>query len=407
VNVLKLMELQRHLMLMYTSCGWFFDELSGIETVQVIQYACRAVQLSQEMLGDNVEEGFLQRLEAAKSNIPEHRDAKNIYNKFARPAAVDLAKLAAHYAISSLFKPYDENAKIYCFSVDEADRQSLEAGRMKLAIGRARFTSEITHESGKFVFAALHFGDHNLHCGTQAFRDDESYQKLIEEVTVAFTKADVPATLRVIDKALGSTYSLKSMFRDDQRAILQQILNTSIDEAETAYRQIYEHHFPLAHFLRDLGVPLPKAIRTAAEFATNSNLRRAFANEEMDLEQVRKLLEEAKSTGINLDGTMLEYTLRLTIEHMFGKFGADPKGPALVERLEAVVDLARSLPFEVVLWAPQNVWSEVRRSAFEERNKRAQQGDKDSRSWVQHFMSLGEKLQVRVDEGANVVAQTG
>jgi alpha-amylase/alpha-mannosidase (GH57 family) len=402
VTVLKLMELQRHLMLMYTSCGWFFDELSGIETVQVIQYACRAVQLSQEVLGNHVEEGFLQALEQAKSNIPEHKDGACIYRKFASPAAVDLGKLAAHYAITSLFKPYAEHARIYCYSVDQIDRQSLEAGRMKLGIGRARFTSEITQESEQFVFAALHFGDHNLHCGTQVFGGDERYQKLVEDVTAAFSKADVPEALRVMDKELGSTYSLKSMFRDDRRTIIQQILNTSLEEAETAYRQIYEHHVPLAHFLRDVGVPLPKAIRTAAEFALNSNLRRTFALEEMDLDQVRKLLEEARAGGISLDGTTLEYKLRLTIERLFEKFAAAPNDSALVERLEAMVEMARSLPFEVLLWTPQNVWLEVRRGAFEERNRRAREGDEESRNWVQHFTSLGEKLTVRATGGATL-----
>jgi len=407
VTALKLMELQRHLMLMYTSCGWFFDDISGLETVQVIQYACRAVQLSQEVLGDHIEDGFVQKLRKAKSNIPEHQDGACIYQKFARPAAVDLGKLAAHYAISSLFKPYDDQARIYCYSVHKFDHQSMEAGRMKLAIGRACFTSEITQESEQLVYAALHFGDHNLHCGTQAFRDEESYQRLVLDVTAAFSKADVPETLRVIDTELGSTYSLKSMFRDDRRAILRQILNVSLDEAEAAYRRIYEHHVPLAHFLRDLGVPLPKAIRTAAEFAVNSNLRRAFADVDMDVEQVRKLLDEARSSGINLDGTTLEYAIRLTIDLLFEKFAGAANDCALVERLEAIVDMARSLPFEVLLWTPQNVWWEVRRSTIEECRKRAAEGDPGARAWVEHFLALGEKLQMRVASTAAAAEQPG
>ncbi len=139
----------------------------------------------------------------------------------------------------------------------------------------------------------------------------------------------------------------------------------------------------------------------------NINLRRKFADEEMDIEQVRKLLDEARSGGINLDATALEYTLRLTIERLFQKFAAASNDSALVQRLEAVVDMARSLPFEVVLWTPQNVWWDVRRNFFEERNQRAQQGDERCRAWVQHFTSLGEKLQVRATEGSVVLAQTG
>src|SRR5206468_4924803 len=104
VTALKLLELQRNCLLMYTSCGWFFDELSGIETVQVIQYAGRALQLAQQVFGDSMESRFLELLERAKSNIPAHQDGRVIYEKFVEPAKVDLTKVAAHYAVSSLFE---------------------------------------------------------------------------------------------------------------------------------------------------------------------------------------------------------------------------------------------------------------------------------------------------------------
>src|SRR5580700_10498999 len=99
ITTLKLLEMQRHLMLMYTSCGWFFDELSGIETVQVMQYGGRAVQLSRELFGDSLEAHFLEALSKAKSNIPEHQDGAGIYRKFVKPAMINLEKVAAHYAI--------------------------------------------------------------------------------------------------------------------------------------------------------------------------------------------------------------------------------------------------------------------------------------------------------------------
>ncbi len=407
VVTLKLLELQRHLMLMYTSCGWFFDELSGIETVQVIQYACRAVQLAAKVLDANVEDEFLAALAQAKSNIPEHGDGANIYRKFASPAAVDLEKLAAHYAISSLFKPYEDHARIYCYSVDRVDQHYQEAGRMKLDVGRARFISEITHESEEFVFGVLHFDDHNLTCGIRVYQDEESYQRVVQAITAAFSKADVPEVLRVMDRELGSAYSLKSLFRDDRRAILEQILKPSLEDAESAYRQIYERHVPLAHFLRDLGVPLPKVMRTAAEFALNNRLRLMFAHEEMDLEQVRKILDEARTNDIALDSTTLEYTLRMTVDRIFGRFAKDPRNAAQVERLESIIDMACSLPFTVSLWTAQNVWSEKRRCIFEGFNQRAQQGDEEAQAWVEHFVALGEKLKVRVTDSIETQTHTG
>ena len=148
MTTLKLLELQRHLMLMYTSCGWFFDELSGIETVQVIQYAGRAVQLSQEVLGDHVEDELPEALAQAKSNLPEHRDGACDLPRSspARPRWTwrKWLRTTPSARCSSL---YADHARIYCYSVDRLDHQSLEAGRMRLGLGRARFTSEITHES--------------------------------------------------------------------------------------------------------------------------------------------------------------------------------------------------------------------------------------------------------------------
>src|SRR5262249_39379718 len=146
---LKLLEIQRHAMLMYTSCGWFFDELSGIETLQVIQYASRALQLAQEVLDDQTEPHFVDILAKAKSNIPNHKDGAHIYQRLVRPSFVDLRKVGVHYAIRSLFEPYEARANIYCYRVQrEADHNLTSCNNedRKLIVGRVRLTSEVTGE---------------------------------------------------------------------------------------------------------------------------------------------------------------------------------------------------------------------------------------------------------------------
>ena len=164
-RVLKAMELQRHAMLMFTSCGWFFDEISGIETVQVIQYAARAIQLAREIWGTDYEPDYLARLEKAKSNIPAHQNGRWIYEHFVQPATVDLAKVAAHYAVSSLFESYPDKTAIYCFTVDREDYQLRTIGRNRLLVGRAKIISEITWDTQTLSFIVLHLGDHNLSGG--------------------------------------------------------------------------------------------------------------------------------------------------------------------------------------------------------------------------------------------------
>src|SRR5215510_10161809 len=204
VTALKLMEMQRHALLMYTSCGWFFDELSGIETAQVIQYAARTLQLFERIFGESIEPAFLDRFSAAKSNIPEHQDGRVIYEKFVRPAMVDRKKVAGHYGLISLFEPFPEEAKVYCYKVQLEDSERLEAGRSKLAIGRVRITSEITQESELFSFGALHIGDHLMNCGVRKDGHDD-YNALKQEMIDPFNRADFHEVIRILDRHFGES----------------------------------------------------------------------------------------------------------------------------------------------------------------------------------------------------------
>ena len=105
-------------MLMYTSCGWFFDEISGIETVQVMQYAARAMQLAQDIFGDHREQHFLERLAKAPSNLDSFKNGAEVYERYVKPATVNLLGVGAHFAISSLFFGFQDHSIIYCYEAD-------------------------------------------------------------------------------------------------------------------------------------------------------------------------------------------------------------------------------------------------------------------------------------------------
>ena len=399
-TVLKLMELQRHAMLMYTSCGWFFDELSGIETVQVLQYAGRAIQLAQELSGDDLEENFLVRLARAKSNLPEHGDGRIIYEKFVRPAMVNLAKVGAHYAIRSLFEPYAEEDRIYCFDVDREDYHTAETGKTKLAVGKACFTSRITQEVACLTFGVLHFGDHNLAGGVREYRGPESYQQLVQEIQACFSRANYPEVIRCLDKGFGkSIYSLQSLFRDEQRKIVNRILNLTITQAEAVYQQLYENQASLIRFLLDWRIPLPRSLQMAAEFALNTSIRKALEADEADLPRLNGLFGEATQLRIHLDEVSLAYVLKEKIEKIAVLLQSQPEEIALLRDSTNLVDLARSLPFETDIWKAQNIYFEMMEKKYPGKKKEAERGAAEAKTWVSLFAELGEKLSCRLGEG--------
>ena len=399
VAVWKLLEMQRHAMLMYTSCGWFFDELSGIETVQVIQYAGRALQLATDLEPDTeLEPAFLARLADAKSNIEEHRDGALIYDKFVRPALVDLPKLAAHYAIRSVFAEYGQHANIYSYVVDRRDYAEAEAGKMKLVTGRARFTSRITEESGELAFGVLHFGDHNVNGGVRVFGDQSEYPSVASALREAFSRADVPGMLRLLDQSFDKNiYSLKSLFRDDQRKILQNILASTLADAERSLRRQYEQQAPLMRFLADLRVEQPKLFRTLAQFALNSEIRDALQLNEVPRERLQSLLREAADMQVAVEAQSLEFIVRRRAEQSAQEFWRDPTELVGLERLVEAVDLAKSMPFQVNLWKVQNLCAQRLDGTLAGMKARVQQGDETASLWVSQLNSLAIALGVRVN----------
>jgi len=399
VTVIKLLEMQRHAMLMYTSCGWFFDEISGIETVQVLQYAGRVIQLARELFNIDPEPKFLEMLAQAKSNIKEYQDGARIYEKFVKPSMVDLLKVGAHYAICSLFETYDEHSRIYCYEVLREDNRCRLAGSSRLIIGRIRVTSEITRESVLLNYGAVDFGNQNVNTGVRAAASEETYQEIIREVTGAFDRVDSIEVIRLLNQYFeGTTYSLKQLFRDKQRKVLDQVLNTTLAEIASDYRHIYERHAPLMLFLKDLNIPQPKALYTATEFVLNTSLRYALAEDEPDPARINAILNEAKIFKVPLDGDSLGYIIKKTLERIGERLYKNPEDISLIKRLDSFVGLIMTLPFNVDLWKIQNIYYEMLQRNYPELHAREIRGDENLRTWVTHFEALGDKLKVRRDK---------
>ena len=384
-QALRLLEMQRHAMLMYTSCGWFFDELSGIETVQVIMYAGRALQLAQELFGNGFEKHFLEALAKSHSNLKEVGNGADIYERWVKPAQVTLLNVGAHYAIASLFDGYTERSSIYCYDVNLQQHEQRASGRIRTAVGRATICSRITLEAADTTFGVLHFGDHNVNAGVRYFRGQQDYDELQRETEQAALGGDIPEILRIFNKHFdNTTYNLKSLFRDEQRRIVDQVLRSTLNEADTAYRQIYENHASLMQFLASIRAPLPYILRVTAEFVLNSRLRAAFSAENFNIGEIQDLLNTVKREDIQLDTPGLAFVLRKTINRM----GEDLEANltlANLARFDEALSLLKLVPFDVDLWRTQNMFFELlqRAPSIEEfQNEEAQN----------HLISIGERL---------------
>ncbi len=393
VTVWKLLELQRHAMLMYTSCGWFFDEISGIESVQVVQYAARAMQLAAQVFGRDLEPGFLDRFQAARSNLPDPADGRGIYARFVKPAKIDRRKAAAHYAISSIFQQYGEKTRIFSYCFEDEQRELLASGKNRLVIGRTRVVSEITQVGEVLCYAILYLGEHNLTGGVTEFSSAKAYDTMAGEIKAAFEASDFPQTIRLIDHHFGEApYSLQSLFKDEQRRILNEIMASTREDLENRFRLITERYTPLMKFLQGAGVPLPDALETVRDFVLHADLRRQIEAEPIDFEHLRSLIQEAQARGTPILDSHISFAVTRRMQGLMDELAAHPEEADRMTTLQRLAEMVMPLPLGLNLWKVQNAYWAMLQQVLPDFRRRAEAGDAAARTWVDQFLDLGQQL---------------
>ncbi len=395
VRTLKLLEVQRNTLLMYTSCGWFFDEISGIESVQVMQYAANAMRYLEEVKGLSLESEYLKTLAKAPSNV--FGDGTKPYEMFVKPSRVDHIRVGAHYGISSIFEKYPEHVRIFCYTAKSEIYEKLEAGKLRLALGKATITSDITCEEQIISFAVLFLGDHTLNGGVRQFLGEEAFSTMQIEIKATFDKADVPELIRLMDKHFGvHNYSLWHLFRDEQRNILNQILQSTYESIEGSYREIYENNYNLMNFLQNLGIPLPKPLYIVAEYVLNQDLKRILVPEDINLEKLRNLMNEIKKWSITIDTATIRFASESCINPLMEKLSQQPEDLTLFDKIETVLQLLTSLPIKLELWEAQNTYYTITKNLYGAMKDRAENGEEFARKWLEGFHKLGDYMCIRV-----------
>ena len=434
ITALELLELERHTQLMYTSCGWFFDEISGIETIQIIAYAGRVLQLAAKLFGEPgaaLEAPFLAILSRARSNVAEIGSGAEVYRRYVTGMRIGLDEVGAHYAISSIFRAYPEDGEIFCFDVHRESHEVFSSGRGRVALGRALIYSRVTEEAEEICFAVLHLGDQNLSAAVKKYSSADpegisDFAAFSSEIGTAMRRANLPEVIRLIDRFFGhgdadqtspgrspgrsrTAYSLNSLFLDEQHAILNTILDRTISEMEDSLRKIYEDHASLLHFLTETGMAAPPALASAARFAVNASLRRALEADLFDPIEIEALLARAESDQVPLDTQLLGFTaghrmkramIRLEAsaggdnQSLAGPFAAtsdasgQPSAGALATAL-VVAETIHKMPFEVNIWQAQNIWNDLLR-----RSDTAYW----TPDWKEDFKRLGKTMNISVDQ---------
>jgi hypothetical protein len=241
----------------------------------------------------------------------------------------------------------------------------------------------------------LHLGHHNLVVGVRPWRGPDAFEELARDVSSPFLRTDFANVIRVLDREFeANTYSLRSLFADAQRRIVDRILQASIKEAESIFAQVYEERAPLLRFLADLDMSPPRPFTVAAEYVLNMKLRRILEQPEPHLQAIRATLDEAAGAGVPIETAGAGYVATRALERQMDRLVEAPRD---VRRMRRVVEMTRTLeasPLPVTLWTVQNRYFELLRQLAPSIRAQAEDGDAEAARWTETFATLGEVLHV-------------
>lgn len=393
IKVLKLLEMQYHALLMYTSCGWFFDEVSGIESMQDIFYASRAVQLAGQITGRDYDEEFLADLETIPSNIDRFGNAAAAYREIVEPMRVDMIRVAAHYAVSSLFRNMPGELSLYSFSAESLMRDFHEAGKNKLVVGKTRLRSAMTREEIEACYAMVHMGEHQLFGGVMESDRDEALDALSRDLVESFNKGRIHEMYNTIDEFFGDhSYSFWHLFKDDQRDIMESVIENRIRLVDHTLEGLYENNYLIVQVYRELGVPVPDMLRIPVELSLKNRLSDILKSEDVDLDALESTLNAMTRIGVTIDEEAIRFAAEHKVDAMTSRWIENPDDQDGMERIARWVTLLHEAGVHPEYRQAQNKVFRIRNEEYPDRCE----SEGDHAPWCEAFHNLCIQLNLEV-----------
>lgn len=362
-QAMKLLEMQRNGLLMYTSCAWFFDDISGLEATQNLKYAGRAIQLAKALdpaEGEKGEDHLRERLKEAKSNLPEFGNGASIYQKLIKTSMIDAERIIAHYATASLFEKTPHSRPLYSYQIELQDYRRVTDETVTLAIGRVLVTSKITLDTEGAVFGILHFGGHDFHCSVGGILGVEGYEQMKSDLIEKFYHGSQADVVRGLNHALGEkAFSLNTLLIEPRREILSHVTGSLFRRYENMWRQIYLDHQRLMLYLNSIHAKIPKSYLVSAEQVLNHDLKNEIESlsDQPIFDRIIQIIDQAKRWGIEIEVDPIEQRLRallkIQMQHLADKPG---KARAAIEQVHHLLDIADRAQLDINLWEAQNLF---------------------------------------------------
>lgn len=343
-GALMLLEMQKNALFMYTSCGWFFDEISGIETVQIMQYACRALELNKRLTGNDLEPAFVEKLAAAPSNIKELKNGARVYERYVKPQTTPIEKLALEHIITLMADETTNPHWAFSCEVLSFAPRKLTAPHARLWAGEIALKSTVTLVEQKFCFAVFRRGAAEFTCAVQP-HDGTDPSGWLNELETLFNAQKYEEVHAVIVKHLVHVYTVSSMINDVRRKVMQSTFRKMDEQTDVSFSKLFEAQYPVVRALQVIGAPVPPAFIPVAEFVLAEDIKAEIRAADINIGSLEELMEDVKALGLNIAPRVNEVVTDKVTNLAFA-FARNPEKTSAAMKLVELLNYAEIFGFK-------------------------------------------------------------
>ncbi len=390
VLLFRALEMQRNAMLMFTSCAWFFDEVSGIEVNQVLQYALRVIRYTEQITDVNYFEDFVTTLKTIPSNVFEDGSVSFINNVV--PSQLELRRAGIHFAIASLFTKDPENISLYNYSFEIKKYQKAHAGLQKLATGQITMRSKVTQSTKDFTFSVLYIGQQNIVGSIMKGVDDSTFDDMYHKSKAAFKGANLGKVISIMEEYFeGDRFTIWHLFRDEKKKLLQDVSKRNMQKLEIHFKEIYDENYQLMSGMQASGFPIPNAFMTAIKHILNLDFQNYFKRPQLKITELQRLAGEFKKWEVPIQEIKLvQLSASERIFHEVSTLENEMSHLVVIDKLNAIFEVLNGMDIDLDVWKSQNKY--YRKLRLFRRGEAEYLSDE----WKDAFLRLGRNLNVNV-----------
>ena len=345
--IIRLLEMEKLSEYMFTSCAWFFSEISGIETMQVLQYADRGIQLAEELSDIKLDERFKEKLQLIKSNITEYGTAKDIYEKWVNTKRLSLTQIGMSYAVSALF---DDNAHLLSvlnYNCKSEILKRKKAGKNLIMVsGITHVNSRVTLSHKEFSFAVVYMGNHHLVGGTSNDVSMENFDKINKQLNVLFEEANLSGIIDNIKTNFTErTFSFFHLYKDQQVNLINYIIQDKVKAGIESYERIYNSSYSLLNLMHNNELTIPGILKNNLLAVFQYKLEEIFEGngELIPISRLKRYTAEVSKWNADLKKERISYLASKKITHLLHTYEHLSQKPDLIINFIDTIELLNSI----------------------------------------------------------------